>query len=259
MKKLYTFLFLAVASLTMNAQTTETFNNFDTSSQPDSYIDGTFVGEGGITWTYNQARSTNTLTEEGPYDIEGRGLLLRRPSTSYLEGSFPNGLGTLTFQYRKAFTGGSVRQLEVLVNGVVAATTAEYGSGTGDQPTVYTQTVTINQTGAVTVKIKNTSDLDQNRQSTLDNITWTAATANVKDNAISGLKMFPNPLTGSVLNITSNNNDVKTVAIFDVLGKQVVNTKTTTGTVNVANLSSGVYMVKITEAGKTSTRKLVVK
>lgn len=87
----------------------------------------------------------------------------------------------------------------------------------------------------------------------------TAGTANVKDNAISGLKMFPNPLTGSVLNITSNNNDVKTVAIFDVLGKQVVNTKTTTGAVNVANLSSGVYMVKITEAGKTSTRKLVVK
>lgn len=83
--------------------------------------------------------------------------------------------------------------------------------------------------------------------------------ASVKDNAISGLKMFPNPLTGTTLNILSDNNDVKTVAIFDVLGKQVVSTKTTTGAVNVSNLSSGVYMVKITEAGKTSTRKLVVK
>lgn len=84
-------------------------------------------------------------------------------------------------------------------------------------------------------------------------------TANVKNNAISGLKMFPNPLTGNVLNITSNNNDVKTVAIFDVLGKQVVNTKTVNNTVNVSGLTSGVYMVKITEAGKTSTKKLVVK
>lgn len=86
-----------------------------------------------------------------------------------------------------------------------------------------------------------------------------SATASVKQNSISSLKMFPNPLSGNILNITSDANAPKTVAIYDVLGKQVINTVTTNGTVNVANLKAGVYIVKITEEGKTATRKLVVK
>ncbi|KAF2520100.1 T9SS type A sorting domain-containing protein [Flavobacterium salilacus subsp. salilacus] len=77
--------------------------------------------------------------------------------------------------------------------------------------------------------------------------------------AISGLTMYPNPLSGNILNITSDANAAKTVAIYDVLGKQVVNTVTTNGTVNVSGLTSGVYIVKITEEGKTATRKLVVR
>ncbi|AXG73457.1 T9SS C-terminal target domain-containing protein [Flavobacterium arcticum] len=76
---------------------------------------------------------------------------------------------------------------------------------------------------------------------------------------ISGLKMFPNPVSGNILNITSNANAAKTVGIFDVLGKQVVNTVTANGTVNVSALTAGVYIVKITEEGKTATRKLVVR
>ncbi|RZK68698.1 MAG: T9SS type A sorting domain-containing protein [Pedobacter sp.] len=81
----------------------------------------------------------------------------------------------------------------------------------------------------------------------------------LKDNSIAGLSMYPNPLTGNVLNITSTANADKAVAIFDVLGKQVINTKVTNGTVNVSGLNSGVYIVKITEEGKTATRKLVIK
>ncbi len=87
---------------------------------------------------------------------------------------------------------------------------------------------------------------------------YSNSTASVKENNISGLKMYPNPVTGSVLNITSDANGSKTVAIYDVLGKQVVNT-VTNSTVNVANLTAGVYIVKINENGKTATRKLVVK
>lgn len=81
--------------------------------------------------------------------------------------------------------------------------------------------------------------------------------AGVSKNDIAGLKLFPNPNTGDILNITSNSNGAKTVAIFDVLGKQVVNTTTVNGTVNVSVLTAGIYMVRITEEGKTATRKLV--
>lgn len=86
----------------------------------------------------------------------------------------------------------------------------------------------------------------------------TNGTAGLNDNAIAGLKVYPNPLKGNVLNITSDANATKTVAIFDVLGKQVVNTTTDATSINVSNLTSGVYIVKITEAGKTATKKLVV-
>ncbi|OYQ37869.1 hypothetical protein CHU92_07365 [Flavobacterium cyanobacteriorum] len=94
--------------------------------------------------------------------------------------------------------------------------------------------------------------------------TWASVTsADVastrKFDGISGLKMYPNPLIGNVLTITSDSGADKTIAVYDVLGKQVLNTKVVDGTVNVASLTSGVYIVKITEEGKTATRKLVVR
>ncbi|KGO87309.1 hypothetical protein Q765_06485 [Flavobacterium rivuli WB 3.3-2 = DSM 21788] len=89
--------------------------------------------------------------------------------------------------------------------------------------------------------------------------TGTSGVAGVKQSEIAGLKVYPNPLTGNILNVTSSSNAVKTVAVFDVLGKQVINTTTANGEVNASALNAGVYIVKITEAGKTATKKLVVR
>lgn len=89
-------------------------------------------------------------------------------------------------------------------------------------------------------------------------ITGTTATLSVKQNTISGLSMYPNPVSNGNLYITSNSSQAKSVAIFDILGKQVVKTTTSNNAVNVANLKSGVYIVKISEEGKTDTRKLII-
>lgn len=89
-------------------------------------------------------------------------------------------------------------------------------------------------------------------------VTGSTATLGVKENAIAGLKVYPNPVTGGKFSITTNSNADKAVTIFDVLGKQVLNT-IATETVNVSNLKAGVYIVKITEEGNTATRKLVIK
>lgn len=80
----------------------------------------------------------------------------------------------------------------------------------------------------------------------------------IKQNSISGLSVYPNPVTKGTLYITSNSTSVKSVAIFDILGKQVLNAKTSNNVVNVANLKGGVYIVKISEEGKTDTKKLVI-
>lgn len=76
--------------------------------------------------------------------------------------------------------------------------------------------------------------------------------------AIDGLSMYPNPLSGKVLNITSNANNDMSVAIYDLLGKEVLTSKVVNNTVAVATLTSGLYIVKITEGDKTATRKLVI-
>lgn len=83
-------------------------------------------------------------------------------------------------------------------------------------------------------------------------------TLGVKQNSIEGLKVYPNPVVDGKLYINSTANASKAVVIYDVLGKQVVNT-TTQNAVNVSNLNAGVYIVKITEEGKTATRKLVIR
>ena len=85
------------------------------------------------------------------------------------------------------------------------------------------------------------------------------ATASLTDNNINGLTMFPNPVSGDTLNFTSTANAAMSVQIFDLLGKEVLKSNVVNNTVNVAKLTAGVYVVKITEEGKTATRKLVIK
>ena len=80
----------------------------------------------------------------------------------------------------------------------------------------------------------------------------------VKQNTIAGLNMYPNPVSKGTLYITSNSSEAKSVSIYDVLGKQILDTKTTNGAVNVSNLKAGSYIVKITEDGKTDTKKLII-
>lgn len=81
----------------------------------------------------------------------------------------------------------------------------------------------------------------------------------VNQNSIAGLSVYPNPVSNGVLYINSDANASRTVAIYDILGKQVVKTTTSNSAINVSTLNAGIYMVKITEEGKTATRKLVIK
>ena len=80
----------------------------------------------------------------------------------------------------------------------------------------------------------------------------------VKQNEISGLNVYPNPVKNGTLYISSDSASAKSVEIYDILGKQVLNAKTSNNAVNVSSLTSGSYIVKITEEGKTDTKKLII-
>lgn len=78
---------------------------------------------------------------------------------------------------------------------------------------------------------------------------------------IEDLSIYPNPVTNgkTFLYITSKRNLTKKVDFFNVLGKLIFSTEITGKEINIARLSKGVYVLKITENGIIETRKLVVK
>jgi hypothetical protein len=89
-------------------------------------------------------------------------------------------------------------------------------------------------------------------------ISTTFPSLSIKQNSIAGLSIYPNPVTNGTLYITSNSSNAKTVAVYDILGKQVLNAKTSNNTVNVSSLKGGAYILQISEDGKTDTRKLII-
>lgn len=77
------------------------------------------------------------------------------------------------------------------------------------------------------------------------------------ENAIEGLRIYPNPATDVVF-VTSNSGAMKNVQLFDLSGKKVLDVHTTSS-FQVNALANGIYVMKVTEEGKTSTSKLIVK
>lgn len=77
------------------------------------------------------------------------------------------------------------------------------------------------------------------------------------ENAIEGLRIYPNPATDVVF-VTSNSGAMKNVQLFDLSGKKVLDVDTTSS-FQVNALANGIYVMKVTEEGKTSTSKLIVK
>jgi hypothetical protein len=127
-------------------------------------------------------------------------------------------------------------------------------TGTTTAPTTIAGFV-IRQGGTATAGSGNV-EIDEIRVSN----TWVevtpAGTMSTNQNQISGLQIYPNP-TKNVLNISTDSNLTKSVQVYDMIGKEVINTQIE-NQLNVSNLTSGIYLARITEDGKISTTKLVI-
>ena len=80
-------------------------------------------------------------------------------------------------------------------------------------------------------------------------------------NPIEGLTIYPNPVSNNkpFIYITSKKNLTKKVDVFNVLGKRIFSVTLTGKELNISRLSTGVYILKITENNMSETRKLVIK
>lgn len=153
-------------------------------------------------------------------DGDGTNVFVSPPNTNY---AFTN--GTETVNFRTLFT------------------EANYiGSLIPVGPTSFAALVG-NFNGAPQVTARSSNDL----------------TLSIRNNSIEGLKIYPNPVLDGILYISTPANAEKSIAVYDVLGKQVLTTTTSNEAVNVSGLMKGIYMVRITENSKTATLKLVIR
>ena len=91
--------------------------------------------------------------------------------------------------------------------------------------------------------------------------TYTNATASVNSNTFANFSIYPNPITSSSFTISTNTSNKKEVIIFNILGKKTLSTTfySNKKKIDISSMNPGVYIFKITETGKTTTKKLVIK
>ena len=71
---------------------------------------------------------------------------------------------------------------------------------------------------------------------------------------------YPNPVKDGKLYISSSNANEKQVSIYSILGQKVIDVKTNNNNaeINVSKISKGNYILRITEAGKSEAKKLII-
>ena len=255
MRKFYSLIAVLITAFCY-AQGTVSFEN---STITSSYADGSFQ-EGSVTVTYVHSRNEGLGTTDN-FSIQGKGIMLRRADEpSSVTFTIPNGVGEFQFQYRKAFTGGNVRALAVVVENEEIGVTPEFGEGSGANAEIYTYTVPVQSAGNTNVKITYRNGFDPgNRQATIDNVKWSAYGTTLSTiNYEVAQKSLQNTVWSDVASFSSKSN--AKVEIFNANG-QLVKTFEVNGNknVNVSDLAAGVYVVNTTEDGKLLSTKVVKK
>ncbi|QYJ67743.1 choice-of-anchor D domain-containing protein [Flavobacterium litorale] len=235
----------------------ETFDNLGSSSS--SYSTRTWTGNDGIVWTANDARTDR--------DLNGDAIAVRTGTLTNVT-TITGGVGTLTFNYARVFSGNST--LKVFVNGV------QYGGDITVSSTSATQfSEVINVTGDVTIEIENSV-----RRTIIDDIQWDCyalsarpgspiaeETTTTQNNNFfqttttnKDVVLYPNPNNGEFQIELPAVDAAAQVEVFDTLGKQVL-TKRVVGseTINLENAGKGIYMVVVTAGNNVTTKKVVIK
>ncbi len=76
---------------------------------------------------------------------------------------------------------------------------------------------------------------------------------------IEGLSIYPNPVTGNKVYISTSKNLQKEIEIFNTIGKSVKKTRIRGKELDVSSLKAGLYIIKISEERGKATRKLIIR
>jgi len=84
------------------------------------------------------------------------------------------------------------------------------------------------------------------------------ANLSTNNNAKVLFNLYPNPAKGQVTIQTETANTFQ-VEVFDILGKKVIAKEVVNSSLDISALNAGMYLVKVTQNGVSTTKKLIVK
>lgn len=180
----------------------ETFANVETIT-PNSYLTRNWIGDF-ASWRATDARTDQTLT--------GKGIALRAGS---LKNTTPiTGIGTITFNYKRVFTGDST--LKLLVNG------DQYGADipvSSETPQVFSQVVQLSADAVIEI-------VNSGNRVVIDNLSWTCyqapATPKIQLADNSGAQRACGNFTVDFGNIAEGVNRTRTFNITNVGGQDLL-------------------------------------
>lgn len=226
----------------------ETFANMPANAS--SYATRNWTGDNGVTWTATDSRTDQTLN--------GRAIAIK---TGYVQNTVAatGGIGTLTFNYARIFTGNST--LKVFVNGTQVGTDITVSATTATPVSI-----PVNVTGAITVRIENSGN-----RTLVDDIQWNcysgtakpaAAQPAKKGNAslINEVKVYPNPNNGQFQVSLPEGNDNGTVEVYTTSGKVVLAKEVKNNEmIDLGNAEKGLYLVTVKAGNTTASKKVIIK
>jgi hypothetical protein len=228
-------------------------------------------------WTKAEALTKSTDAHSGSFSAVRTGGSSTKDLSQTITGVIPGNSYTVSFWYK--VTAGDetdARLWSTWKNGsttVYHAGTSSIASAGDDE--LRNNNVYLNNNGGVWTKHEVTvtapADVDSfyfevrsysNSTAHWDDLSFfNNTTASLKNNAIEGFATYPNPITNHTFTLTSASSEEKSVTVFNLLGKKVLETRFsgTKSDINVSAINAGIYILKVTESGKTATKKLVIR
>ena len=146
-------------------------------------------------------------------------------------------------------------------NDVLIDIIGTFNSGGGN----FAKDVTLRRKSAITspnTTFDETNEWDSFAKDTVDDIgKHTTATANVNQEKLKTLNIFPNPITNSKIFISNPLQvEIKNISLFSVIGKKVFETNNVkNNTINFTKVKSGIYLLEIKSNLGNTVRKVIIK
>jgi hypothetical protein len=173
-----------------------------------------------------------------------------------------NGGITLDYDYDGFFLGNGSDEISIQCNGTVIDEVSWDNGATFPDPNGSSMELSVTALNSVDNDLGSnwgeaTTAYDANNNGTPGTVNdFSLSTANFENN---NFAIYPNPTNTGFITITSSINDAMDVQVFDILGKQVKRQTLNNNTLNVSDLNTGIYIVKITQNNASTTKKLVIK